>query len=198
MTASASSRIAMQFPFSSQPCGIVFSAAGKRAATYLPLETAEIHADIVDGEHPLVIAFKSLGSLITHWRGLYPVSALITVTHKFWQYSPTKLPQAKYVFPVPARAAVCGFEMTSESGVVIVAVAKEKEQAKREYDAALRQGRMAGLLEHVTDDGERRVQDGQVRRGTNGTTSILVIPWGSSSTPTVDDQNNRGCFIRPL
>ena len=77
----------------------------------------------------------------------------MTVTQQFWQYSPNGLPRAKYVFPVPARAAVCAFEMIAEDGTVITAVAKEKEEAKREHEAALRQGQMTGLVEHVTDDG---------------------------------------------
>ena len=36
----------------------------------------------------------------------------------------------------------------------IVAVAKEKEEAKYEHDIAISQGRMTGLVEHVTDDSE--------------------------------------------
>lgn len=44
--------------------------------------------------------------------------------------------------------------MIAEDGTVIVATAKEKEDARREYEAAIRQGAMAGLVEHVADDGE--------------------------------------------
>ena len=83
---------------------------------------------------------------------LSSVSALVTITQHFWQYSPSRLSQAKYVFPVPSRAAVCGFEMVAEDGTVITAVAKDKDEAKREHQEAIHQGHMTGLVEHVTDD----------------------------------------------
>lgn len=76
------------------------------------------------------------------------MSALVTISQQFWQYSPSGLTRAKYVFPVPARAAVCGFEMMAEDGTVV----KEKEEARREHQNAIRQGFMTGLVEHVTDD----------------------------------------------
>ena len=44
--------------------------------------------------------------------------------------------------------------MRSQDGKTIKAIAKEKEQARKEYDASIRQGRTAGLIEHATDDGE--------------------------------------------
>lgn len=62
--------------------------------------------------------------------------------------------EAKYVFPVPARAAICGFEMIAEDGTVITALVKEKEEAYIDFKEALHQGYMAGLVEHVTDDSE--------------------------------------------
>lgn len=76
----------------------------------------------------------------------------MTLTQIFWQYSPEPTERSKYVFPIPARAAICGFEMTTEGGRVVKAVAKEKEEAKREHEAAIRQGKMTGLVEHVADD----------------------------------------------
>ena len=45
--------------------------------------------------------------------------------------------------------------MVAADGTVITAVVKEKEEAKREHQAAIRQGRMTGLVEHVTDDSQR-------------------------------------------
>ncbi|GJE91690.1 hypothetical protein PsYK624_078400 [Phanerochaete sordida] len=119
----------MQLPTSatSQPCGIRHEQSDETAA-YLPLERAEVHAEVVD------------------------VSAIITITQHFWQYAPDGLERTKYVFPVPARAAVCAFKLIAADGTVIAAVAKEKEQAKREHDAAIAQGHMTGLVEHVTDD----------------------------------------------
>ncbi len=43
--------------------------------------------------------------------------------------------------------------MHTEDGRSITAVAKEKEEARREHEQAMQQGRMTGLVEHVTDDG---------------------------------------------
>ncbi|PSR78278.1 hypothetical protein PHLCEN_2v7474 [Hermanssonia centrifuga] len=42
--------------------------------------------------------------------------------------------------------------MHTEDGRSITAVAKEKEEARREHEQAIQQGRMTGLVEHVTDD----------------------------------------------
>ncbi|THG97060.1 hypothetical protein EW026_g4874 [Hermanssonia centrifuga] len=56
------------------------------------------------------------------------------------------------IFPVPSRAAVCGFEMHTEDGRSIAAVAKERKTARREHEQAIQRGRMTGLVEHVTDD----------------------------------------------
>ncbi|PSS37964.1 hypothetical protein PHLCEN_2v191 [Hermanssonia centrifuga] len=42
--------------------------------------------------------------------------------------------------------------MHTEDGRSIKAVAKEKEQARREHERAIRHGRMTGLVEHTTDD----------------------------------------------
>ncbi len=80
------------------------------------------------------------------------VSATVTLTQTFWQYSPLSTSRATYVFPVPAHASVSAFEMHTEDGRSIKAVAKEKEQARREHERAIRHGRMTGLVEHTTDD----------------------------------------------
>jgi hypothetical protein len=135
----------------SRPCGIVHvSVQQPTTEVYLPLEKAEVHADIVDGT---LLLFCSFIYLLTPDAPV-PVSAIVTVIQLFWQYSPNSLPRAKYIFPVPARAAVCGFEMMAEDGTMITAVAKEKEEARREHQAALQQGYMTGLVEHVSDDSE--------------------------------------------
>ncbi|EKM57239.1 uncharacterized protein PHACADRAFT_142460 [Phanerochaete carnosa HHB-10118-sp] len=110
-----------------RPCGIAHVLPDLSEA-YLPLEKADIHADVID------------------------VSAIVTITQHFWQCSSGGLQKARYVFPVPARAAVCGFKMTTEDGTVIAAVAKEKEEAKHEHEQAISQGRVTGLVEHVADD----------------------------------------------
>ena len=44
--------------------------------------------------------------------------------------------------------------MRTEDGRVIKAVAKDKETARQEHEQAIEQGKLTGLVEHVTDDGE--------------------------------------------
>ncbi|GJE93155.1 von Willebrand domain-containing protein [Phanerochaete sordida] len=117
----------MQLTSTNRPCGIVHIQQNL-APAYVPLQKAEVHADVVD------------------------VSAIVTVTQYFWQSSPGDLPHAKYIFPVPARAAVCGFQMTAENGTVIKAVAKEREEARKQYEDAVQEGQTAGLVEHIRDD----------------------------------------------
>lgn len=62
------------------------------------------------------------------------------------------------MFPVPARAAVCGFEMRTEDGRVIQSVAKEKDKAKQDHDQAINQGKATGLVTRATDDRESFLQ----------------------------------------
>lgn len=131
-------------PATGKPCGIFWIVADE--PVYLPLERVDIHADVVDREW---LPSATRCARLT----LSTVSAIVTLTQQFWQYSSSGLQRAKYVFPVPARAAVCGFEMSAEDGTVITAVSKEKEEAKREHAAAIASGHMTGLVEHVTDDG---------------------------------------------
>lgn len=114
----------------------------------LPLENVAVHANIVDGAHISHCPASSLTLRLSN-----AVSAIVTITQKFWQYLSTPVHHANYVFPVPSRAAVCGFEMRTQDGRVVKAIAKEKEQARHEYNAAVSAGKMAGLVEHVTDDG---------------------------------------------
>ena len=42
--------------------------------------------------------------------------------------------------------------MRSQDGKIIKAIAKEKQQARKEYEAAVKEGNMAGIIEHATDD----------------------------------------------
>ncbi len=84
-------------------------------------------------------------------------SAKVTLTQVFLSTFNQPTSRAKYVFPVPARAAVCAFEMRTEDGHVITGVAKEKEKAAREHATAIRQGRLTGLVEWATDDGTRQI-----------------------------------------
>jgi hypothetical protein len=61
--------------------------------------------------------------------------------------------EAKYSFPIPARAVVCSFAMIKEDGTRVVGSVLEKLEAKKTYDAAVSQGQQASLVEQQTPDG---------------------------------------------
>ena len=58
-----------------------------------------------------------------------------------------------YVFPLPPSAAVCGFKAVIDGTKVINGIVKEKEEAKQEYQKAISDGKVAGLLEKSHADG---------------------------------------------
>ena len=121
------------------------------------------------------------------------VSAIVTITQHFWQYSPDRLERAKYVFPIPARSAICGFKMTAPDGTIVTAIAKEKEEAKREHETAITQGYMTGLVEHVTDDSELVFFLLCTRAYRDMFRSLLDLSWSSSRTADGPDSN----YCRP-
>ncbi|EKM57238.1 uncharacterized protein PHACADRAFT_194803 [Phanerochaete carnosa HHB-10118-sp] len=112
----------------SQSFSGVVHASGDGNLTHLPLEEVKVNTLIVD------------------------VSTRVDVTQVFYNPSIQWTPRAKYVFPVPARAAVCAFDMGTSTGRVIVGVAKEKEQAKAEHETAIQEGRTTALVEWITSD----------------------------------------------
>ncbi|TFY72209.1 hypothetical protein EVG20_g786 [Dentipellis fragilis] len=111
-----------------QPCTLVYIDSSSGTGTHLPLKDVKIDALVVD------------------------VSAEITISHTFTNPDNSDTGSAKYVFPLPARAAVCAFEMRRSDDEVISGVVKEKDLAAREYDDAVRDGHFAGLVEAATDD----------------------------------------------
>ncbi|KAF9023270.1 hypothetical protein BDZ89DRAFT_1070015 [Hymenopellis radicata] len=60
--------------------------------------------------------------------------------------------EAVYSFPVPARAAVCGFAMVRQDGTQIKGLVKEKMEARKVYDNALAEGKTASLATQQTAD----------------------------------------------
>ncbi|KAI5481409.1 hypothetical protein MNV49_004165 [Pseudohyphozyma bogoriensis] len=63
--------------------------------------------------------------------------------------------EARYTFPLPARAAVGGegaFRMVKEDGTVVVGVVKEKQEAKETYDKAVKDGKLAAIMDQATPD----------------------------------------------
>jgi hypothetical protein len=96
--------------------------------------------------HQLICAHRQLSR---------SVSARVTLTQTYLNTSDSRDVVAKYIFPIPARAAVCAFEMRTQDGKVVHGLVKEKEQAKKEYDEAVSQGKWAGLLSEVGKDGNQ-------------------------------------------
>jgi Vault protein inter-alpha-trypsin domain len=82
---------------------------------------------------------------------LYLVSARVSVTQVYKNQSNLPTSRAKYMFPVPPRAAVCAFSMTRQDQHIIYGVAKENSKAVEEYEAEIRGDSTA--VEWVSDDG---------------------------------------------
>lgn len=83
----------------------------------------------------------------------YSVSAKIIISHIFSNPSPDCTGRAKYVFPVPVRAVICGFTMKTSDGREVIGVAKESQRAEEEYRQAVEQSKVAGLVQWGADDG---------------------------------------------
>ncbi|KAF7350214.1 hypothetical protein MVEN_01324500 [Mycena venus] len=60
--------------------------------------------------------------------------------------------EAKYSFPIPARAAVSSFTMIKQDGTRVVGSVLEKFEARKTYDAAVSHGQQASLMEQQTPD----------------------------------------------
>ncbi|KAI0797305.1 hypothetical protein BC629DRAFT_1502878 [Irpex lacteus] len=79
-------------------------------------------------------------------------SARVDIIQRFHNPSPNATPRAKYLFPLPARAAICGFEMHTADDRLLLGKVKLRQQAQAEHEAALRQGKATALLDWATDD----------------------------------------------
>ncbi|KAF7350215.1 hypothetical protein MVEN_01324600 [Mycena venus] len=60
--------------------------------------------------------------------------------------------QAKYSFPIPARAAVSSFAMIKQDGTQVIASVLEKFEARETYNTAVSRGQQAALMEQQTSD----------------------------------------------
>ncbi|KAG1886497.1 hypothetical protein F4604DRAFT_1274356 [Suillus subluteus] len=78
------------------------------------------------------------------------VSARVMLSQVFENDSESPTSRAKYVFPLPANAASCAFELEHADGRVITGVAKEKSEAAEAFHVAMDAGRSAGLVELFT------------------------------------------------
>ena len=88
-----------------------------------------------------------------HAQVLYLATARVSLTQIFSNNSKSSTPQTRYVFPLPARSAVCAFEMRTDDGRRIRGVAKERKQAAEEHEQAIQTGKLTSLVEWSTDDG---------------------------------------------
>ncbi|KAJ7223092.1 von Willebrand factor type A domain-containing protein, partial [Mycena pura] len=79
------------------------------------------------------------------------LAAQVTLTHTYANDTAAPL-AATYAFPIPARAAVCGFAMVKEDGTRVVGRVQEKTAARETYQAAVVQGKRAVLVEQVAQD----------------------------------------------
>ncbi|KAG0699969.1 vault protein inter-alpha-trypsin domain-containing protein [Suillus ampliporus] len=111
----------------SRYAGIVHRSPDQRLL-HLPLQDVDVRVWIVD------------------------VSARVVLSQVFENVSESPTSRAKYVFPIPASAAACAFELEHSDGRVIVGVAKEKSEAAETFQSALDAGKTAGLVEWVSDD----------------------------------------------
>lgn len=80
------------------------------------------------------------------------MSARVDVIQRFYNDSKTQTSRAKYVFPVPAGAAVCAFEMRTADRHIVTGEVKEKTHALAEHEDAIRSGKTTALLDWVSGD----------------------------------------------
>ncbi|KAL0565710.1 hypothetical protein V5O48_016313, partial [Marasmius crinis-equi] len=80
------------------------------------------------------------------------VHASVELSQKFKNPNDSQALDAIYTFGLCADAAVCGFEMVRADGTKIEGVVKEKEEAKKEYQEAVKQGYTASLGSEETKD----------------------------------------------
>ncbi|KAF8509025.1 hypothetical protein BU17DRAFT_99292 [Hysterangium stoloniferum] len=112
---------------STHASGIV-STADNGNATWLPLISLAAHIFITD------------------------VSSRTILSQTYIHNGPNMLAEAYYVFPVPARAAVCSFKMQTDDGVTLTGVVKNIKDAVNDYEEARSENRLAGLLEQYQQD----------------------------------------------
>jgi hypothetical protein len=90
--------------------------------------------------------------------------------------------EVSYSFPIPNRAAVSSFALTSSNGTKLLGVVHEKAEAREKYNKAVKEGKMAALLEEQTPDGKHCFQRRWYRcQFTNVVFSLPARHWKYSS-----------------
>ncbi|CAK5271408.1 unnamed protein product [Mycena citricolor] len=86
---------------------------------------------------------------------LTDLSAQVTLVQTYLNATAPGVPtstEARYAFPVPARAVVHSFTMIRGDGTRVVGRVQEKRAARKTYDSAVQRGKQAGILEQSTPD----------------------------------------------
>ena len=76
----------------------------------------------------------------------------MNIVQRFHNTSKFSTGRAKYVFPIPAGAAVCAFEMHTADNRVIVGEVKEKTKAQEDHEQAIREGNRTALVDCISGD----------------------------------------------
>ncbi|POR37423.1 von Willebrand factor type A domain-containing protein [Tolypocladium paradoxum] len=76
-------------------------------------------------------------------------TAKFTVVHLFWNQS-NHIKQGTYQFPLPLDATVTEYNCRIGANKIVRGKVRAKEDARREFDDAVRQGRTGGLVEQQT------------------------------------------------
>ncbi|KAJ7071390.1 von Willebrand factor type A domain-containing protein [Mycena amicta] len=113
----------------------------------MPPRQGIVHTNGVDGMREYLSLHEMRAKVI-----IVDLAARITLTQIFRNTLQTATSRASFYFPVPARGAVCGFQLKTSDDRTVVAVCKEKAKAREEYEQALAQGQESSLLEWVEDD----------------------------------------------
>ncbi|AEO65518.1 uncharacterized protein THITE_2045058 [Thermothielavioides terrestris NRRL 8126] len=74
-----------------------------------------------------------------------------TLTQTFLNPKPEPIPELRYTFPLRDGVSVVGFVCTINGDRIIRGVVKEREEAKRTFQAAVDRGETAGLLEQLPE-----------------------------------------------
>ncbi|BGO90706.1 hypothetical protein NBRC10512_000646 [Rhodotorula toruloides] len=82
---------------------------------------------------------------------LVDLSARVQLTQTYHNDSTSTL-SCSYMFPVPARSAVCGFVMVKQDGTRVIGVVQEKQEARVTYDDAVKEDKLASLTEQASPD----------------------------------------------
>ncbi|KAJ3981390.1 von Willebrand factor type A domain-containing protein [Lentinula detonsa] len=80
------------------------------------------------------------------------IHASVTLSQRFTNTSSTAVSSAVYTFGLMSGSAVCGFEMIKPDGTRVEGVVKEREEASREYEQAIKAGKTASLGQQETAD----------------------------------------------